>query len=473
MGYFKDNRSGKTTNRHSNVNVQKQFGDAAPGQSRLAALRALYEVYFNNAYSNLALDKQLRETRLSEEDRRLATNIFYQAIEHRNKTDYILGSYIETAPDNIIVCILHVAVAQLLYLDRIPDHAAVNEAVNQTKLYKKQEASGFVNGVLRQLLRDKEAGKLREPDRSDLMNYLEIEYSASRDTVQLLTDAYGETEAEQILAYRPENRFETIRTNTLRSSDGETEAFLNEKGFEWQASLVPHCYRVYKAGNLSRTKQYSEGLYSIQGESAVLAALAAKAHRGMSVLDTCAAPGGKAFMLGEVMQGTGRVYAWDLHEHRVDLIKTGAKRLKLDNIRCSVKDATVVRNEMLQSVDAVIIDAPCSGLGVMADKPDIKYHLTKAKLSEITETQQKLLDTCSEYVKVGGALVYSTCTILPQENGEQIKRFLDSHPNFKLDDDVSYLPEQLISRAKGGMVQFLPNRDGIEGFFIARMVRMA
>ena len=128
---------------------------------------------------------------------------------------------------------------------------------------------------------------------------------------------------------------------------------------------------------------------------------------------------------------------------------------------------------MLQSVDAVIIDAPCSGLGVMADKPDIKYHLTKAKLTEITETQQKLLDTCSEYVKVGGALVYSTCTILPQENGEQIKRFLDSHPNFKLDDDLSYLPVQLISRAEGGMVQFLPNRDGIEGFFIARMVRMA
>ena len=205
---------------------------------------------------------------MSEEDRRLATNIFYQAIEHRSKTDYILGAYIESVPDNIVVCILHVAVAQLLYLDRIPDHAAVNEAVNQTKLYKKQEASGFVNGVLRQLLRDKEADKLREPDRSDLMSYLETEYSASRDTVQLLIEAYGEEEAEQILAYRPENRFETIRTNTLRSVDAETEAFLNEKGFEWQKSIVPHCYRVYKAGNLSKTKQYSEGLYDASPEKA-------------------------------------------------------------------------------------------------------------------------------------------------------------------------------------------------------------
>lgn len=472
MGNF-DSKNRRNAGRPSSSSAPKSFADAAPSQSRLAALRALYEVYFNNAYSNLALDKQLRETRLSEDDRRLATNIFYQAIEHKSKTDYILGAYIESAPDNIVICILHVAVAQLLYLDRIPDHAAVNEAVNQTKLYKKQEASGFVNGVLRQLLRDKEAGKLREPDRSDLMNYLETEYSASRDTVQLLADAYGADEAEQILAYRPENRFETIRTNTLRSSDAETEAFLNEKGFEWQRSIVPHCYRVYKAGNLSKTKQFSEGLYSIQGESAVLAAMAAKARRGMNVLDTCAAPGGKAFILGEVMQGTGRVYAWDLHEHRVELIKTGAKRLKLDNIRCSVKDATVVKNEMLGSVEAVIIDAPCSGLGVMADKPDIKYHLTKARLSEITETQQKLMDCCCEYVKVGGALVYSTCTILPQENREQIKRFLDSHPNFKLDSDVSYLPEQLRSRADNGTVQFLPNRDGIEGFFIARMVRMA
>ena len=473
MGSYSDRDQRYNSNKNIPANKVKPDYTVAPSQSRLLALRALYEVYYNGAYSNLALDKQLRESRLSEEDRRLATNIFYQAIEHRKKTDHILGAYIETPPDNIIVCILHVAVAQLLYLDRIPDHAAVNEAVNQAKLYKKQEASGFVNGVLRQLLRDKEAGKLREADRSDLIIYLETEYSASRDAVQLLIEAYGPEEAEEILSYRPENRFETIRTNLLRSDDETTEAFLNEKGYEWAKSVVPHCYRVYKAGNLSKTKQYNDGMYSIQGESAVLAAMAAKVRRGMNVIDTCAAPGGKAFMLGETMQGTGRVYAWDLHEHRVDLIKAGAKRLKLDNIRCSVKDATLLRNDMINSADAVIIDAPCSGLGVMSDKPDIKYNLTRARLSEIASTQAKLLDTCSEYVKVSGTLVYSTCTLLPQENEEQIKRFLDSHPNFKLDEDCSYLPEKLRCRVNGGTLQLLPNRDGLEGFFIARMIRLA
>ncbi|MCR4620651.1 MAG: 16S rRNA (cytosine(967)-C(5))-methyltransferase RsmB [Clostridiales bacterium] len=473
MSYSGFKSVNKPTPGDKSQRVVKKDPAAAPSQSRLLALRALYDVFFNNAYSNLALDKELRQARLSEEDRRLATNIFYQAIEHRKKTDYLLGAFIDTPPEDLIKCILHIAVAQLLYLDRIPDHAAVNEAVNQTKLYKKQEASGFVNGVLRQLLRDKEAGKLREVDKTDFVSWLEIEYSASRDIVQLLIEAYGEEETEAILAYKPEKRFETIRTNTLRSSDEETEAFLTSQGYDWEKSVIPHCYRVYKSGNLSKTRQYSEGLYSIQGESAVLAAMAVKAKRGMNVLDTCAAPGGKAFMLAEQMQGTGRVYAWDLHEHRVELIKSGAKRLRLDNIRCSVKDATVPRSEMLQSADAVIIDAPCSGLGVMADKPDIRYSLTRARLLEIIHTQEKLLDVCSEYVRIGGTLVYSTCTVLPQENEEQIMHFLNSHPNYKLDDDCSYLPAPLNSRSENGMVQLLQNRDAVEGFFIARLKRIA
>lgn len=438
--------------------------------ARMVALRAVFDVFFMESYCNLALDKQLKLVRLSDEDKRLATSIFYSCVEKRKKTDYILEPFIKAKPDDIVTCILHVAAAQIMYMDRIPPHAAVNEAVNQTRVYKKSEAAGFVNGVLRSLLRAKEAGTLHLPDENgDKTEYLSVEYSASTYAVKLLCEAYGYDTAKKILGYRPEVICETVRPNLLKTSDEEMEAFLMGQNCLWEKGIVPHAFRVRHSGNLAGTPEYLSGKFSMQGQSAMLAAMAVCPKRGMTVLDCCAAPGGKAAYISELMQGSGRVYAWDLHEHRVELIKETAKRLGLDNIRCAVKDATVPKDELLGSMDAVILDAPCTGLGVMADKPDIKYGLDEAHFTEITRTQKKLLDVCCEYVKPGGLLVYSTCTVLPAENQDRIHEFMLSHPEFKAEKNDGFLPETLKPLFRDGQISLLQYRDGVEGFYIATL----
>lgn len=171
------------------------------------------------------------------------------------------------------------------------------------------------------------------------------------------------------------------------------------------------------------------------------------------------------------MRGSGRVYAWDLHEHRVELIRAAAKRLGLDNIRPQARDAQKYNENLETQMDAVLVDAPCSGLGVMGDKPDIKYRLTDETIDALIPIQQSILDTCARYVRMGGRLVYSTCTLLPEENERQVRAFLERHPEFEPDTDTAYLPEALRSYAQNGMVQILPSRDHLEGFFIARLRR--
>ena len=442
-------------------------------EARMVALRALYDVYYQDTYSNLALDKQLKTAVISDDDKRLATSIFYSCVENRMKIDYMLAPFIKVKPEQIIECVLHVAAAQLMFMDRIPPHAAVNEAVNQVKLYKKTEQTPFVNAVLRSLLRAKEAGEVRLPKESDgEVSYLANEYSASGATAAILIDAFGYEKAKEILAFRHKAHFETARANMLKTTDGEFEAYMTRMGWKWEKSEIEHSYNISGCGNLAITEEYKSGMYSVQGESASLAALACEPKRGMNILDTCAAPGGKSALICEKMQCTGRVYAWDLHEHRVDIMKKNALRLGLDNLRCAVRDACVLKEDIVGSMDAVVIDAPCSGLGVIADKPDIKYKLTSEKLTDITKTQKQILDTCCEYVKPGGILVYSTCTILPCENEEIIHAFLLAHPEFKPETDTKYLPERLRPLCKDGQISLLQSRDGVEGFFIARMRRV-
>ena len=225
------------------------------------------------------------------------------------------------------------------------------------------------------------------------------------------------------------------------------------------------------ASEIARDADYFAGNFSIQGESSMLAAQAVDAKPGMQILDCCAAPGGKSAYLAEVMGGSGRVYAWDVHEHRVTLIKTMMRRLKLENVRPAVRDAAVLKEDMTGAMDAVLLDAPCSGLGVMDNKPDIKYRATPESVKELTGIQEKLLNTCCQYVKRGGTLVYSTCSILPEENGEQIERFLASHPDFILAPLPASFDERFKARYTETGLQLLPHRDGVEGFFIVRLRR--
>lgn len=248
---------------------------------------------------------------------------------------------------------------------------------------------------------------------------------------------------------------------------------LSRKVWETEKGVMPGAVRVYGAMQIARDSDFIKGLYSIQGEGSMLAAEAVGAKHGMSVLDCCAAPGGKTAYIAERLEGTGRVYAWDLHAHRVELIRATMRRLHLDNVRVAARDAMQVRDEMVDSMDAVLLDAPCSGLGVMDDKPDVKYRHTPESVAELCDTQRKLLDACCQYVRVGGTLVYSTCSMLKDENERQIARFLKDHPEFEIDALPDTVPSALRAHYGENGLQLLPCRDGVEGFFVARMKRRA
>ena len=440
--------------------------------ARDAALRALQDVVRGDAYASLALNRRLAEAGLKPEDSRLATSLFYSAVENRLYIEHMLGKFMDQRPEPVVNDILHIAAAQILFMDRVPDHAAVDEAVKQVRAARRESFTGLVNGVLRNLIRARDAGTLSLPDReTDPVAWMRARYSISASVVRRLIDAYGLAEAEAIAAWTPARREQTVRPNRLHMDGEAFGQWLTAQGFDWKPGVVPDAFVISDGGNLSAHAGYRQGLFSIQGESAMLAAQAVQAKPGMQILDACAAPGGKTCLMAEQMGASGRVHAWDVHAHRVALIRAAALRLGLDNVRPAERDARRPADGMKLAMDAVLVDAPCSGLGVIAEKPDIKYRKTEEELSALPSLQLEILSACAEAVKVGGLLVYATCTILPAENREVVAAFLKNHPNYEPDNDVEWLPEALRPRLDDGMLQILPHRDNMDGFFIARLRR--
>ena len=443
--------------------------------ARDAAVFALNSVIQDGAYASEALDRALRANRMSDEDRALAASLFYTALENRLYLEYVLDARLENRPDPFLYEILHVAAAQLLLMDKVPDHAAVDEAVAQAEAFGRGGMKGFVNGVLRSLARARDAGEIALPDRNeDPQAYLSVRYSMAAPVVRRLIEAWGADEAEAFLAWKPEKQTITVRPNLLRTSTADVCDTLKKSGFACEAgALLPEAIRVSGAGNPARNPGYLNGYFSVQSEGSMLCALAVEPAAGMQILDACAAPGGKTCLMAERMGTSGRVYAWDDHAHRVDLIRSAARRLGLENIRPAIHDARKPMEALNLAMDAVLVDAPCSGLGVVADKPDIALRITDEKIESLVPLQRDILSACAAYVRPGGLLVYSTCTVLQEENAAQVAAFLAAHPEFERDTDVSWLPERLRPYCNDGMLQLLPQRDGVEGFFIARMRRRA
>ena len=440
--------------------------------ARRLALDVLTDVREKGAYASLALGERLRAARLSPEDRRLATGLAYGTLENQLKIDYALDRLMDhPTREPVQRDILRMGAYQILFLDRVPDSAAVDEAVKLTRAMGMEAACGFINAVLRNLSRGKD--EIAWPDReADPMTYLGVMGSMPRWLVEKLVAAYGPEEAGRVILYREEEHPVCVRPNFMRLSDDEFEKLLEEKGWRAEHGLAPHAWLIYGAGDLAADADYRAGRFSIQGQSSMLAAEALEVRPGMKVLDACAAPGGKSAYLCEQMQLTGRVYAWELHEKRAQLLEGVRRRLGLDNLRISVRDALDFRPDLEDMLDGVLLDAPCAGLGVLSQKPDIKLRLKEEDIPAIVDTQGRLLDTVCRYVRPGGALVYSTCSLLPEENGERVRTFLASHPNFVLESLPATFPEELRERQTLFGLQLLGCRDGVEGFFIARMRRV-
>ena len=437
--------------------------------ARRTALKVIRQVTEGGAYASLALDAALKNSGLNSADRRLVSRLVYDTLDRMIWLDYVLAQ-VMARPDTDIKLrnILRLGACQILLADRIPDSAATNLCVQLCAENGMPGLKGVCNGILRNLIRKKDEFEFPDPE-TDPEKAASIRHSVPGWIWRRLREDYGD-EAEEILRFRNKDEGWLLRPNLTRIDDAGFETLLDKKVWQKERSELPHAWKITGAMDISRDADYLQGHFSIQSGGSMLACLAMDVKRGQQILDCCSAPGGKACYMAEMMNGTGRIQAWDIHERRTALIQAQARRLGLENIRPMVRDATRLRDELTGTMDGVLLDAPCSGLGFMAQKPDLKLRVTEESLKELTELQAKLLDTVSAYVKPGGTLVYSTCSILKDENERQAEAFLQRHPEFEETELPETIPERYRRERKRGL-QLLEYRDGMEGFYLIKLKR--
>lgn len=420
---------------------------------RALALELLLRCEAAGQYANLALDSALtRERDMAAVDKALCTALFYSVIEHRITLDHIINTLSSIAPAAIeqrVRMTLRMGLAQLLYFDRIPDHAAIHEAV---ELIPKR-SKGFVNAVLRSFCRNQK--KVDYPDgKSDPVRYLSVRYSVPEALAEGFVRGYGFTRAESLLAAFEKVSGVTVRVNTLRHT---REEFITKFGGV-AAKIAPNGVRFDDLSTVSGA--LAAGDCFVQDEASQICVEALGAKHNERVLDLCAAPGSKSFGAALCMENTGEVRSFDLHENKISLIRRGAEKLGLSNITAAAADARAADPEALGQFDRVICDVPCSGYGVLAKKPDIRYK-DFSLAAGLLPVQAAILESASRLVKKDGVLVYSTCTLLPDENEEQVKAFLSRHPEFAVE------PFTVGEAAFEGMVTLAPDTHGTDGFFIS------
>lgn len=446
--------------------------------ARELAMDILTRVEQEGAYSNLQLNAALQRANLSREDAGLATELVYGPISRMNTLDYFLNRFVSKGVNKLqpwVRSLLRLSLYQIMYLDRIPSHAVVNEAVNLAKRRGHQGISGMVNGVLRNVLRSPD--KLVLPESLGPAERIALEHSHPEWLVQRWIGQYGEEAAEAICRANNEPPAVSVRVNTTMISRDGLLGEMEEKGMDTVPSpLTPEGILVRSGGNMALTGWYRDGQLSVQDESSMLVGDAVGPEPGMRVLDCCAAPGGKTAHMAELMRDEGKIIANDLHEHKQKLIREQAERLGLDAIEPVTGDALELAGRYpAASFDRILLDAPCSGLGVIRRKPDLKWAKTPGDIEEIAALQYRLLESVSALLRPGGILVYSTCTIEPRENEENVERFLRNHPEFAIAPEAPPTWERLLGTAlpRGGGVQILPQHFHSDGFYIARIQRLS
>ncbi len=431
--------------------------------ARDTALCALIACRKEGAWVNAALKANLARDRLDRRDAALATRLCYGVLQNRLLLDFYLrqlvtGSLRRLRP--ITLDVLRLGLYQLYFMDKIPPSAVVNEAVSQTRRFGDQGAAGLVNAVLRGAVRRR--GQLREPED------LATRYSHPQPLVDLLARDLGQEKLEAVLAADNEAPETVLQHNPLRGDASALRAGVDADGGE----LTPHpwlpgCYVLRGGGSPESLGAYREGLVYVQDAASRLAVACAELRPGMEVLDCCAAPGGKSLAAAIALQDQGSVYAADLYPHKAALIEKNAGRLGLTCIKPMVRDASAPDPAFAGRMDAVLADVPCSGLGIIRKKPDIRYKDLPA-LEELPSLQLRILLAQADCVKPGGVLLYSTCTLLRRENEQVVRAFLARRPEFRLQSLP--LPDEL-DQDGSGMLTLLPGAHGTDGFFICKLRR--
>lgn len=436
--------------------------------AREAALLTLNTCQRQGGWSDGALKKQLAAGGLEGREAALATQLCFGVVQNEMLLDFYISKF-SNIPlrrmESKVVQALRLGLYQMLFLSKIPQSAAVNCSVELTRTHcKNPRAPGMVNAILRSLQRN--LNQLPTIPQNDLAEYFSILYSHPVWLVEALLPLLGSEGTAEFLQANNSQPPMTAMVNTTKATAQEATDLLAEQGVE----VTPHpwlenCLILNKTGNLERLDAYGQGLFYVQDPASRLMALASGAAPGMRVLDMCAAPGGKSFAAAIQMDNQGEVISCDLHPHKKKLIQAGADRLGLSIIKPMTADGKVRREEWVSAFDLVLVDAPCSGLGVIRKKPVIRYKDPKPQ-EDLPQVQQAILENAAGYVKAGGVLMYSTCTILPRENGEVVSAFLEKHPEFVR--EAFELPGAA-GRVEAGEITLWPQVHQTDGFFICKL----
>lgn len=437
--------------------------------ARKTALDALIACRKRAAWSNGVLKDYIERDRLDRRDAALATRLCYGVLQHRGMLDFFLSQLLTGKVSDLhplVRDILHMGLYQIYELDKIPDSAAVNESVTLAKKYCRwqRSAPGLVNAVLRNAVRTK--GTLKVP------TSLEDRYSHPQKLIDALEGYVGKENIEPMLAANNDTPQTVVQVNTLRvTADELIEKLSAEDVVALKHSWMPDCLVLSNTGNLEKLHAFKDGLFYVQDAASRLAVQCAQIPQGenVRVLDCCAAPGGKTFAAAIAMGGKGKIRSADIHRHKTTLIQLGADRLGLQNIHVREQDATENHRSWFQKMDVVMADVPCSGYGIIRKKPDIRYK-DPDDMARLPDIQLKILYKQAEYVKPGGVLMYSTCTLLRRENEDVVEAFLRHNPEFTL--EPLPLPD-VFPKNETGMIALVPGQYDTDGFFIAKMRRKA
>lgn len=432
---------------------------------RKLAVKILNRVLNEGAYSNIILSKELNEVELNDKDKALLTEIVYGVLRRRRTLDVIIANFVKDIKlmDKNILNILRVAIYQMNFLDKIPTYAACNEAVEEAKEVSESD-SKLVNGILRSFTKNPD--DINVP--GNKIDEYAYKFSFEPWMIRLLIKQYGENSAKKIMSGLNNVPKVSIRVNELNSDYDEVYDKLEEMEYEVSEGVIcPEAINIKGGKSIENNPLFIEGKITVQDESAMLVAPLLDLQEGMNVIDLCSAPGGKTTHIAEILGNTGKVLAFDLHESKLGLIKENCDRLGITNVETCAGDATKLNAELVASSDRVLIDVPCSGLGIIRKKPEIKWNKKRNDLREMIPVQREIMNNAWQYLKQGGVMIYSTCTLNKEENEENIEWFVNTHKDCEVKRIFVGKQDNLVY-SREGYLTVMPN-ENMDGFFIAKL----
>ena len=440
---------------------------------RELAVEILLKVEKKNAYADILLDHSLKKGSLSSRDRALLTQLVYGALRWRGRIDWYLSQFLHrslSGTNAYIRNLLRLTLYQLLFLDKVPDYAAVNEGVELAKRHGGARAGGLVNGVVRRILREKD--KLPDPDpKDDAILYLSVRWSHPDWLVKKWLGYFGREETESLLKANNQESPLTLRANRLKGDRESLREKLRARGFNAApAHWSPQGIQLKSAGAADQLPGFQAGLFQVQGEASQLIGYLVDPQPGERVLDACAAPGGKTTHLAELMGDNGELIVTDISVKGLEKLKQNVQRLGLTSVRPFAVDVSRgLTGALALPYDRILVDAPCSGLGTLRSHPEAKWQKDERDIRRLSKLQKKIVRRLSSYLKPGGILVYATCTLTREENEGVVEDFLDHERGFVLDNARDTLPREAKSMISGKYFLALPHKHNTDGFFAARM----